>query len=264
MKTERDFKGIWIPREIWLSKYLTLQEKVFLVEIDSLDNKDGCFASNAYFADFFGLSIRRARVIISSLVKKGRMTSTIVYKNGGKEVDKRVLRVIPSPQEEKFPTLGKKASPPPGNNVPHPREEKCQDNNTINNTVNNTTNKRVKKSVHLEFVLLTDEENAKLLDKLGKDKTDDYIERLNNYIGSTGKKYKSHYHTILSWSRKDDGNHEQHKGYNNTGKSKRESQSGTNTDIGEDLTDKATNLMLEIGSKLDPRELEQELEACPY
>jgi hypothetical protein len=29
------------------------------------------------------------------------------------------------------------------------------------------------------------------------------IERLNNYIGSSGKKYKSHYHTILNWSRND-------------------------------------------------------------
>jgi hypothetical protein len=40
MKNEnRDFKGIWIPKEIWLSKDLTLQEKVFYVEIDSLDNE---------------------------------------------------------------------------------------------------------------------------------------------------------------------------------------------------------------------------------
>lgn len=29
------------------------------------------------------------------------------------------------------------------------------------------------------------------------------IERLNNYIGSTGKKYRSHYHTILNWFTKD-------------------------------------------------------------
>lgn len=37
----RDFKGVWIPKEIWLSTELTLQEKVMLVEIDSLDNEDG-------------------------------------------------------------------------------------------------------------------------------------------------------------------------------------------------------------------------------
>ena len=39
--------------------------------------------------------------------------------------------------------------------------------------------------------------------------TKDFIERLNNYIGSTGKRYKSHYHTILNWYRKDGDNKEQ-------------------------------------------------------
>ena len=56
---ERTFKGIWIPKEIWLNNELTLQEKVILVEIDSLDNDDGCFASNKYFSEFFGISAGR-------------------------------------------------------------------------------------------------------------------------------------------------------------------------------------------------------------
>ena len=30
-----------------------------------------------------------------------------------------------------------------------------------------------------------------------------YIEKLSSYIASKGKKYKSHYATILNWSRKD-------------------------------------------------------------
>ena len=54
--SERDFKGIWIPREIWLSSELSLMEKVLFVEIHSLDNERGCFASNACFAEFFGVS----------------------------------------------------------------------------------------------------------------------------------------------------------------------------------------------------------------
>ena len=44
MEQERAFKGIWIPKEIWLSQDLTMQEKIMLVEIDSLDNESGCFA----------------------------------------------------------------------------------------------------------------------------------------------------------------------------------------------------------------------------
>lgn len=50
------------------------------------------------------------------------------------------------------------------------------------------------------LVLLTPEEHEKLLVKLGERRTADYVQRLENYIGSKGKKYKSHYHTILSWA----------------------------------------------------------------
>lgn len=50
--SERDFKGVWIPKEVWLNKELTMIEKVILTEIDSLDNENHCIASNEYFAEF--------------------------------------------------------------------------------------------------------------------------------------------------------------------------------------------------------------------
>lgn len=56
-----------------------------------------------------------------------------------------------------------------------------------------------------ENVLLSTEEFDKLKSKLGTD-CNDYIERLSNYIASTGKRYKSHYATILSWIQKDNQN----------------------------------------------------------
>lgn len=59
------------------------------------------------------------------------------------------------------------------------------------------------KTKYLDFVLLTKEELKKLYAELGEKTTKDLIIRLNNYIGSKGKKYKSHYHTILSWVDKD-------------------------------------------------------------
>ena len=55
-----------------------------------------------------------------------------------------------------------------------------------------------------ENVLLTDDELQKL-----KDRFNDYeekIEKLSSYIASKGAKYKSHYATILNWSRQDDKN----------------------------------------------------------
>ena len=121
----RDFKGIWIPKEIWLSKDLTLQEKVFLVEISSLDNENGCFASNGHFADFFGISKTRVSLVIKSLINKGYIISDIIYKEGSKEILKRVLK------ESYIPPLTK---------VKYPTQQKLKGNNTFNNTTNNTFN----------------------------------------------------------------------------------------------------------------------------
>ena len=53
-----------------------------------------------------------------------------------------------------------------------------------------------------ENVLLSVDELQKLKSKLGAE-TESYIERLSSYIASSGKKYKSHYATILSWTQKD-------------------------------------------------------------
>ena len=132
---ERDFKGIWIPKEIWLSKDLTLQEKVFLVEIDSLDNKEGCYASNQYFSEFFGLSTTRVSLIIKSLVDKGYITSTLIYKEGTKQILKRVIKVCYrgylTNVKEGYLT-----------NIKEPPQEKLKDNNTINNIYKNNINNK--------------------------------------------------------------------------------------------------------------------------
>ncbi len=53
-----------------------------------------------------------------------------------------------------------------------------------------------------ENVLLTDEDFQKLQEEFPHDYSD-RIERLSEYIASTGKKYKSHLATIRSWARKD-------------------------------------------------------------
>ena len=79
-KTQRDFKGIWIPKEIWLSDKLSLMERVLFVEIHSLDNERGCYASNRYFAEFFGVGERQIRRYLSSLKAQGFITVSIKNK----------------------------------------------------------------------------------------------------------------------------------------------------------------------------------------
>ena len=59
------------------------------------------------------------------------------------------------------------------------------------------------KKKFLEFVLLTEEEYEKLVNQFWVKITNELIDRLNNYIWSTGKRYKSHYFTILNRARKE-------------------------------------------------------------
>lgn len=131
---ERGFKGIWIPKEIWLNESLSIQEKVFLVEIDSLDNdEDGCFASNEYFANFFKLSKNRCSEIIKSLEKKGFIKISYIYKEQSKAIDKRVIKIFEKPNRDT------RDSDTGTRKTEEGYSEKCEDNNTyLNNTINNT------------------------------------------------------------------------------------------------------------------------------
>lgn len=88
-----NFEGIWIPKEILLDKQLSLQEKTFLALISSLDNDKGCYASNAYFAEMFSISKTRVSLVIKSLIDKKYIISTIIYKEGTKEILNRVLNI---------------------------------------------------------------------------------------------------------------------------------------------------------------------------
>ena len=65
--------------------------------------------------------------------------------------------------------------------------------------------KKIIKKKFLDFVLLSEDEHQKLIEKFGTTHTNQMIDRLNNYIWSTWKRYKSHYHTILSRSDKETG-----------------------------------------------------------
>lgn len=93
-KANRGFKGIWIPASYWLDENLTIQEMLFLSEIDSLDiDEKGCFASNKHFSDFFGLTTQRCSQVINSLKDKNYITVELIF-GAEKQIEKRILRVV--------------------------------------------------------------------------------------------------------------------------------------------------------------------------
>lgn len=65
-----------------------------------------------------------------------------------------------------------------------------------------------KESIYIKFgtfnnVLLEKKEYDKILERFGKEKTEEKIEELSLAIKSKGYKYKSHYATILNWDRRE-------------------------------------------------------------
>lgn len=74
-------------------------------------------------------------------------------------------------------------------------------NATDNNHINNT---QVMSGIYgeLQNVFLSDDEYRKLIRRCGKEQAKILINDLSFHIGSTGRKYKSHYYTLLSWYRK--------------------------------------------------------------
>jgi len=150
---KRDFKGIWIPAQIWLNKDLNLIEKCFLVEIDSLDNLDGCFASNGYFAEFFGVSKSRCSQIIKSIESKKLIS--IQYHYEGKQIIKRVLRILKG---------GIK-------NIKGGYLENAEDNNTkVNNTLLINNKKTIKRNSDSDSVPVSCSDSAPLKTETEKKK----------------------------------------------------------------------------------------------
>lgn len=126
----RDFKGVWISKEIWENNNLTWMEKLLLTEIDSLDGKQGCYASNKYLGEFFNLSTGRVSQIVNSLIKKQYISAE--YVKNGKEIEKRILRVLN--RGIKYSKQGIKNTK--GGYLENDKENNTMNNNTMNNTMN--------------------------------------------------------------------------------------------------------------------------------
>jgi hypothetical protein len=122
---DRDFKGVWIPKIVWLDERLNALDKVILTEIDSLDNGErGCYASNKHIAEFCQCSETKVSTAISKLIKIGYL---YVQKFDGRQ---RELKSRLSNFERQDLKNCKSDF------------KNLKESNTSNNTVNNTSNKK--------------------------------------------------------------------------------------------------------------------------
>lgn len=122
----RDFKGVWIPKEIWLDENLNKMQMLLYVEIDSLSSNDrGCFASNKHFAKFLRITPSRASQLVSDLKNKGYIKIKLFYApDNPKQVIKREIYPV-----NKLSRVVNKFDDPT-KNINSPYLEYCEESNT--------------------------------------------------------------------------------------------------------------------------------------
>lgn len=183
----RDFKGIWIPKDIYLSKELSWTDKLIFIEINSLDNEDHCVASNAYFSNFLGISERSVSRSISKLIQLGYVK---VINFNGKQ---RALTTMSTQTRQEC--LGSIDT-----NVYH--------NNIINNIINNTPYNPPRDEVDFDsfkerwnrnasnhnnipkVTLMTTERKKALLARLHDLKSNGYLDTIDSFFARVGEAYE--------------------------------------------------------------------------
>ncbi len=128
MTVSRDFKGIWIPREIWLHQSLSIQAKALWAEIWSLHDREvgGCYASNEYLCEFMNLKQSRLTEILRELKDNGLLED--VSFDGRRKI---IKAIVPDTEyQEKRKQTGKQPTGIPVSSLPENRQAHYRDPGT--------------------------------------------------------------------------------------------------------------------------------------
>lgn len=173
---EREFKGIWIPKEVYLSEAISWTGKLIYLEIDSFTSTDkDCFVSNEYLAKKFDISDRMVRKCLEQLKAEGWIVQT---RFDGK---KRYLRTCYNgdflADRNKSSTLDRKeSSAQTGTKVPDRPEQKFHHTNTnyFNTDTNSfslSDNKEIAPAENGNFSGIQDAEFTEVPDEVPADNT---------------------------------------------------------------------------------------------
>lgn len=189
----RDFKGVWIPKEIWLDDRLTALDKVIFVEIDSLDDGEtGCYASNQYLAEFCQCSVTKVSNAVAKLTELGYIETASF--DGRKRILKSRLTKNVRQTNEKFKADEQKVKGSLNNNIANNKVDYIDKEKpkTVGTLIDGYTDNEDLQKALMDFAKmrktikkpLTQRAMELLFDKLDKLATDDNtkIEILNQSI----------------------------------------------------------------------------------
>lgn len=161
---------------------------------------NGCFyGSNDYAAKKIGCRRECVNRNANSLVDKGLLSRTHGSHGGKPTID--YVAIVP---DCAIQTQCAKNAQQVCENRTATCDEIAHNNQSDNlndnqtSVVNNARAKEAKIQI-AEFVSMTQTEYQKLIDEFGSDDANALVDMLNNYKGSSGKKYKSDYLAIRSW-----------------------------------------------------------------
>ena len=167
-------------------------------------------------ASEIGISVQSIRTAIKHLISTGEITYKTTSKYGLVTVKNYDLYQQPTDKltvdqqsTNSRPTVDQQSAN--NNERKNNKAKKEKESNNIGGVGDVPTEpppkQKPEKQSFGEFgrVKLTVEEYNKLAQRLGKGQLAEYIVRLDGYLESSGKRYKSHYATILNWWRKDGG-----------------------------------------------------------
>jgi len=147
IESKLEERGIFIQWSVFRNKETTLSEKVLFLEINNLSMLDkGCIASNSHFADTLGVKKEAISRLISSLEKKGYITTKIV--NGTRNHSRIITINKMLSTDNKMLFRGKQNVNTPLTNCLETKENK-----TINKTINRTSNNKSKQKELCERVI---------------------------------------------------------------------------------------------------------------
>ena len=135
--SEKDQKAYYavIPANVRYDKRLKANEKLLYGEITALTNERGyCWAGNKYFSDLYGVTPQAVSKWINGLKDCGYISIEYTYKNGTKEIESRIIKLVSTNVSEVSTNVSGGI-----NKCFRGYKQKVKDNNTcLNNTVNNT------------------------------------------------------------------------------------------------------------------------------
>ena len=208
-----------IPATVRYDADLPANAKLLYGELTALANAEGyCWATNAHFTALYNVSDRTVSRWIEELIKKGYISREVI-RNAKQEVTERRLYIndlprnfvgVDPPDKNVTPPRQKPANPPDKNvttsrqKPSNPPDKNVGENNTRENNTRESARKRTKNAYgELCNVFLTDTELRKLVERFNATAVQRTIDRLSCYMESSGKKYKSHYATLLNWLKDD-------------------------------------------------------------